>query len=251
MVGIKSFESSIISQYSILCVATTFVKADLNAVLALQGISPGQNAHDAAIARWSSFSSSFFLKLLPQLKLCRVLDFVSQFFPPVFCSSKTLQGSRPGEWAGRCARWKEVEHHQHLVESRPKFIQKYNYLLDMTFHWDGLKHSVFKNSWWWFDQRIVECYTFPGFDPLSFWVWPLASILCASTNCLLDVKIYKRKATQLTHINCETNPVKFSSSWTVLWSTCSVYRNSWMKLVKSARVCRVNVWSTLKDSKVG
>ena len=27
------------------------VQADLNAVLALQGISPGQNAHDAAIAR--------------------------------------------------------------------------------------------------------------------------------------------------------------------------------------------------------
>ena len=26
-------------------------QADLNAVLALQGISPGQNAHDAAIAR--------------------------------------------------------------------------------------------------------------------------------------------------------------------------------------------------------
>ena len=52
----KSFKSFMISEYSILCVATTFVKADLNAVLALQGISPGQNAHDAAIARWSSFS---------------------------------------------------------------------------------------------------------------------------------------------------------------------------------------------------
>ena len=41
----------LICQYSIFCVATSFMKADLNAVLALQGISPGQNAHDAAIAR--------------------------------------------------------------------------------------------------------------------------------------------------------------------------------------------------------
>ena len=30
-------------------------QADLNAVLALQGISPGQNAHDAAIARSTPF----------------------------------------------------------------------------------------------------------------------------------------------------------------------------------------------------
>ena len=45
--GIKSFDLPIFY----FCVATSFMKADLNAVLALQGISPGQNAHDAAIAR--------------------------------------------------------------------------------------------------------------------------------------------------------------------------------------------------------
>ena len=38
-------------KYQISCYNNFCLQADLNAVLALQGISPGQNAHDAAIAR--------------------------------------------------------------------------------------------------------------------------------------------------------------------------------------------------------
>ena len=38
-------------KYQISCHNNFCLQADLNAVLALQGISPGQNAHDAAIAR--------------------------------------------------------------------------------------------------------------------------------------------------------------------------------------------------------
>ena len=77
----------LICQYSIFCVATSFMKADLNAVLALQGISPGQNAHDAAIARWSSFSSSFCSTKI-KTKTC------DRASPQASSSTKTLQGSR-------------------------------------------------------------------------------------------------------------------------------------------------------------
>ena len=48
-----------------------------------------------------------------------------------------------------------------------------------------------------------------------------------SRNVLFCVRIYERKAAQLTKINCKTYPVIFSYSWTMLWSTCSIENLDW------------------------
>ena len=61
--------------------STNPVQADLNAVLALQGISPGQNAHDAAIARLLDVhNSSNFLAPNSRTNVQNIIHYVQHGF---------------------------------------------------------------------------------------------------------------------------------------------------------------------------
>ena len=119
-------------------------QADLNAVLALQGISPGQNAHDAAIARSAP-------------------DFDANLIQPNIYFNWT----KPNIFAGfspRRASWPALQleggrSRSPLVENRPKFIQKYIlYLLAMTFDW----------YWYWYWWELWPAWG-PSDPPLAFW----------------------------------------------------------------------------------
>ena len=68
-----------------------------------------------------------------------------------------------------------------------------------------------------------------------------------SRNVLLCVRIYERKAAQLTKINCKTYPVKFSYSWTLLWSTCSIENLDWNGSVEFTLEPLLKLLSVLKS----